>query len=1775
MRIVSVIRQFFCHVSGYREAVQRLLAPWCAVTFLFVAAGNLQAQDPPEALFIAPEQVCAPATVTLQNRSENATLYRWYVDGVLAAGNPFDLTHTFINNYGAPYSSITVLIRLEAENDAGDVDSFEKTIIVFHEITASFSTNEPAGCHPHEVSFTNESTGYTNGWEWNFGDGGSSGMANPTHTYHNFLSPDDEVFTVTLEATSPDGCRSIASDQVTVSPHIEALFTLDTVAGCGTLDIEIDDLSTIWADEYHWDMGDGNTFTYSDPGELTGHTFTNNTGSTLQYSISLTLTRGSCTDQMEKTVTLFPAVTAAFAPDPEEGCSELSVQFENFSVNAANYLWEFGDGSSSSLFEPVHTYAKNLTDNDIVYDVRLIAWSNGICRDTTEYTQVTVYPHVEADFAMDAGEGCPPLTVNFTNNSLRALSYLWEIFDDNGILMFSGADETIGQQVFQNASFTSTADYTIRLTAYRNDCSDVIERTVTVYPGVSAAFDVPDPYVTEGCSPLTTGFENLSQGRGLTYLWDFGDGGSSGLAEPVHTWERNMEENDKVYGVTLTAVSEHFCTDVSDVREITAFPWIEARFSVDKAEGCHPLEVNITNQSHGLNDYRWFVNGVETAVPDNDGFPLELANTGNVPVDYAIRLEADNSSGCSDLFEHTVTVYPELISGFSANIVAGCNPLEVEFTNESANADNFLWDFGDGSTSTEANPVHTFHNTGLTDITYNVTLTSFSVNGECADVSETQITVHGRVEAGFTTDEGLGCNPLSVEFVNTSVGAQSFFWDFGDGGTSTGESPVHLFSNSNAADIAEYEVTLIAENYAGCTSEAIKVISVYPDISAGIEISAIEGCHPLTVDFTSLTTGGYYYHWDFGDGNTSADENPRHTFINTGGADRTYRVRLTATAGNNVCSDSAFVDITVFPMVRSEFSFTGSPSCTPFDVAFNNTSLNASLYRWDFGDGSDTITHDTSSFIRTFTNPGYAGIMEYPVTMRAESDRGCYHETTQTVTVYPGIEAGFVTDTTEGCNPLTVGFSNQSEGAAYYHWDFGDGSSSTGQNPVHTFTNTGKSDTTYRVMMVATAGNNVCSDTAFLDITVHGYVEAEFTVPESILCSPAEFLFSNSSTGAETFRWDFGDGRDTVTYNKEPFSLIFANASYSDEEVYRITLEAENYAGCIAVAEKAISVYPDIRAHVIPSVTEGCHPLQVEFDNRSPGAFASRWDFGEGTTNDSDSPVHTFTNFTNSSITHEVHLSVSSENYCISDTTFSITIHPLPKPFIDIEESVACPPFDLLIGNATVGASGFTWEFGNGESLNTGSSAPFVHTYHNTTGETARYDLKLIAMTEHGCIDSAQQKIFVYPEVITRFSSETEGCSPLSVRFSDESVRAVEHHWDFGDGTFSKLKDPTHRYVNNSVNDTTFYVMQVGVSEYGCTDTMGYNISVYPQPVSSFTATPTHQVYPSTGFDLVNLTNEGYWDYLWDFDDGNTSSEKDPGNYEYSEWGDYDISLLVSSENCSHRMSHRVRIHPAPPVAGFNQPENGCVPLGVQFVNNSLYGDTYLWEFGDGNTSAEREPYHLYETAGIFNVKLTVSGAGGQEFAYSEIEVYRLPEVDFTVSPGLVMLPNQKVQLFNLSEYGSVYSWDFGDNTGSSEENPVHLYTETGEYDITLQVWTEQNCYSEMIKYGAVNVAGKGIMEFPNAFRPDASGPSGGRYDRNAVNPNTVFYPLHAGVEEYLLHIYNRWGELLFTSNDIETGWDGYYQGRLANQDVYVWKVWGTFINGEKFIKAGDVTLLR
>ena len=271
-------------------------------------------------------------------------------------------------------------------------------------------------------------------------------------------------------------------------------------------------------------------------------------------------------------------------------------------------------------------------------------------------------------------------------------------------------------------------------------------------------------------------------------------------------------------------------------------------------------------------------------------------------------------------------------------------------------------------------------------------------------------------------------------------------------------------------------------------------------------------------------------------------------------------------------------------------------------------------------------------------------------------------------------------------------------------------------------------------------------------------------------------------------------------------------------------------------------------------------------------------------------------------------------------------------------------------------------------------------------------------------------------------------------------------------------------------------------------------------------------------------------------------------------------------------------IIPPPPIADFEADTVGCSPLTVQFTNKSVYGETFIWGFGDGQFSVKENPVHTYYTAGDYIVKLIVYNIAGESVHNGIVRVYQNPSALFEAYPTNVINNEQIVVFYNNSMYDSIDLWDFGDGQLSNERNPYHKYESEGIYDVLLTVTSVDGCIDTASLVTPVKVEWKtGSIKFPNVFKWNETGPTGGVW-RKGVYPEMdfVFRPFFENVAEYKLQIFNRWGVLIYESDDLYKGWDGYHNdGDLAVQGVYVWKATGRYADGDYFDKVGDVTFLH
>jgi len=254
---------------------------------------------------------------------------------------------------------------------------------------------------------------------------------------------------------------------------------------------------------------------------------------------------------------------------------------------------------------------------------------------------------------------------------------------------------------------------------------------------------------------------------------------------------------------------------------------------------------------------------------------------------------------------------------------------------------------------------------------------------------------------------------------------------------------------------------------------------------------------------------------------------------------------------------------------------------------------------------------------------------------------------------------------------------------------------------------------------------------------------------------------------------------------------------------------------------------------------------------------------------------------------------------------------------------------------------------------------------------------------------------------------------------------------------------------------------------------------------------------------------------------------------------------------------------------------SGCVPLSIHFYNNVSKFDSCNWKFGDGGFSDKKNPDWIFDMEGDYNVVLTIFAKNGIQSKYSTtITVYPKPLARFEISPEKAILPYDEIRFSNYSTDGKEFLWKFGDGNSSDLFEPRHKYQKSGNYNVMLTVTSEFGCSDSLIVMNAFS-GSEYYIEFPNAFIPNENGPSGGLYSSKSDEAAQVFHPSFTGVSDYQLKIFSKLGILIFESNDVNIGWDGYFKGQLANPGVYIWKVRGSFRNGEPFTKMGDVTLLR
>ncbi len=997
----------------------------------------------------------------------------------------------------------------------------------------------------------------------------------------------------------------------------------------------------------------------------------------------------------------------------------------------------------------------------------------------------------------------------------------------------------------------------------------------------------------------------------------------------------------------------------------------------------------------------------------------------------------------------------------------------------------------------------------------------------------------------FTLTDTVGCGPITVSFTNTStyIISYNYFWDFGNGQTSSQVQPGSIaFAPNPAYGDTTYVVKL--KVFSPCdTLTFSKSIRVKSKPKALFTPTKTVGCSPMTVKFKNTSKGiNNTYFWNFGDGttlSTAAPDTVQHTFI-TGVVD-TFYVKLKAV--NECGADSLTYSIIVAPnTIRLNLAVNGTEhfGCAPHAVSFINNSQGASVFLWNFGDGANTTTTKNVDTVRhAYLTPG-----TYTVTMQAINN--CSDTTTtETIVVYPTPRAQFTANTFNICIGDSVKFINQSDSATAYLWKFGDGLNSTLLNPSHTYTTAGS----YVVTLVSYRNNlsgNVCTDSAKQTVTVSATQTGFFTVSDSVSnCAPFTVTMVNRNKPSVSALWDFGDG---ITATGD--SVVH---TYQTAGIYLVKLTVKVPGGCTYINTKTINVLGP-KGTLQYSNGYVCHPSAVQLQVVATGASAYDWDFGDGTTlNTTQQTVyHTYLN-----------AGYYLPKVTLNNGSCGVTLKGIDTIKVDKvdggfrwAQTQVCGSTMLTFTDTShvfFGVQAIRWNFG--DNTNAAGSNP-SHSY----AASGRYTVQMIVLSKSGCADTVSTPIdvVVKSKPVAAINAVDTACTRRSIAFNAvaQTVDPMAFiQWSVSNG--GSGSGAGFNYTFTTVG--TYTVRLVVGTTNGCYDTAYHTVRINPSPVVS--ATPSLDLCKGNSVQL-NAIGAATWQWLplsrltcyTCFNPVASPTITTPYVVEgKNSFGcaDYDTVVVTVVQPLKMTVSPDDSI---------------CVGSSVNLLASGA--SLYNWSpaIGLNNTTISNPT-----ASPTVTTRYRVVGYDGYncftDTAFVTVAIGRYPIVN--LGPDMTLPAGTLYPLATTITNGPIRNWNWTPTNNLSCSNCALPIAEIKkDITYTVKVTTLYGCSASDTINIKVSCAEDQVY-VPNAFSPDGDG------------LNDVFMVRGRGIARVTyFRVFNRWGELVFEAanfkpNDPKYGWDGKVKGKAGGPEVFVYTWEAVCENGALFSGKGNVSLIK
>ncbi len=1295
-----------------------------------------------------------------------------------------------------------------------------------------------------------------------------------------------------------------------------------------------------------------------------------------------------------------PRFTSNYNPNIHY-CKNSTITFfpdTKYQDSIGSMVWDWGDGSSTNgiNFSPTpHTF-KQSGFYKVVLTITMI---NGCA--AIDSTRIKI--GLSENIGFLKGEICLDDTVQLLehinywgdaypwwSNASRAgqnkETLKWDIGDGNGFSV-SGGNPFIQYNKIGNYSlrvaikdsmdcldtiglknairvFNIKSNFTVLKDTFVCDQLIAFKSTASVYDSIHH-FGHPDDYVA-------------------SFIWRFKPGTSfSTLKNPYKFLKAGT------HLVSYTATNSRGCKDSTVKNVVVIGPTSQYEFIGDTI-GCQPLTVQFKNSSKDANSYTWSFkdssnNTYSTNADTNVSYQFKSYGKFYPVLTARGKFKSNGFPvTCQTVFPDTtiagfreVTVYetPQPNFTYSTN----CNTNTTAFTNtskmKSAVIDRFEWDFGDGDTSMQTNPIHQFTDTGR----YVIILKAYSPKG-CTDTIIRKIVISPFPVTRFSYN--LTCLGKTTFFIDSTVAFNDrifkWSWDFGDSTFSNLRNPSKKYFKDSS-----YNVKLTTTNLAGCSGTLTKTVVVHPQPKANFTF--VNTCLEKAIELKDSTNSKdtpLKLLWRLGDNSTDSTAIVLKKYAGAG--NKTVKIICTTASG---CMDSVIKTIHIYAKPLSDFSIAKKEQCLRnnlFVFKNNSTTDTGSLtYHWTFGNGLASIAKDT-----TLT---YAAIGSYTIQLITNTANNCKDTATDSVLLDPHPATGFQINNIAQCYNINhfifIDTSHISKGSFTRKWNTGDNQNYTDSFLLHRYNDSGN----YSVQL-SLLSDKGCADTLQKNVRVHPQPSAQFTIDSIAKCLRNNlFKFTNTSTtpyGSNTYRWFFGDGDSLQSTN--------ATHSYISFDTFAIQLIATNSNLCRDTISKTVIVHPMPNAQFsIDDSLQCTYANAFSFTNRSNiqlGMLTYNWNTGDGNGYNNKDLQHSYTKYGN----YKVTLTATSNQNCIDSTVHPLEVYAMPLPAFTINDAGQCEKNNNFIftdsSKIGLGTYSIYWNLGD----NSNSNLSKVSKTYNTAGT---YLIKLTLTSNQGCKDSLSKSITLFPKPTPLFIIDKDKQCERNNLFNFTNQSSIitgrfNNTWEFGDGKKTTSQNAIHTYDTFGV----YFVKLITESDSACSDSITKNITVEPMPLPAFAVNKIAQCLNDQLFKFTDTSKIGLGTYqrLWTLGELDSSALANP-NKLFKAFGLYTIWLkLTSDKGCFDSTKMDIEVYPKPlPSFSINDSTqcintNHFIFKSTSNIPNGML-KTY-WNFGDAITDSLNLVTHNYKQYGIYRIQLTsVSDKGCTDSTFKPVEVYPKP----------------------------------------------------------------------------------------------------------------------------------------------------------------------------------------